>query len=136
MTIRRKVIPVSSAEGCHTRSLALHVGRGARQDLDKMGLGIGVAFKTLADGLAQMVERGFAQRRQRTAFAAFTALAAYALPPAIDALAECTQPIKHGVDNLAIGLEIGAAFFGEGQRRIDDAGARAVPFGSLLFEPA
>jgi len=33
-------------------------------------LGIGVAFKTLADGLAQMVERGFGQRRQRTAFAA------------------------------------------------------------------
>ena len=75
-----------------------------------MRLGIRVAFKTLADGLAQMVECRFAQRWQRTAFAAFTA---YALPPAIDALAECTQPIKHGVDNLAIGLEIGAAFFGD-----------------------
>src|SRR4029077_2162006 len=109
---------------------------------------------TLADSLAQMVERGFGQRRQRSALAAVTTLTAYMPPPTVDALAECAQPIKNGVDNLAIGIEISAAFLGDGvellrafggsgdiagflqigQGRIDDAGAGAVPVRGLLFE--
>src|SRR5262249_2074408 len=104
----------SSAPKAAALLLPLDIGRGAGEDLHKMRPGISVAFKTLADGLAQMVECGFGQRRQGTALAAFTALATYTLPPAVDALAQRAQPIKHGVDNLAIGLEVGAAFLGDG----------------------
>ena len=64
------------------------------------------------------------------------------------------KPLEHDVDQLTIGLQIGAAFVGDGvelfrafgcsgdvarflqigQRRIDDAGARRVPVRRFLFE--
>src|SRR5262249_4005006 len=142
---------VWSAEDRRALSLPLDVGRGAGENLHKPRLGIGVAFKTLADRLAQMVEGGFGQRRQGTAFAALTAEVP---PPTVDAFAECAQPVEHSVDNLAIGIEIDTAFVGDrvkllrpfsrsrdvagflqiSERRIDDAGAGAVPVGGLLFE--
>src|SRR5262249_9114511 len=80
--------------------LALHIRRGARQDFYQMGFGIGIAFKAFADGRAQVLERRLGQGREG---APFTALTPHALTPAVDAFAQCAQPIKHRVDDLAIG---------------------------------
>ena len=54
-----------------------------------------------------MIERGLDEGRERAAIAA---LATFAAAPAVDALAERAQPVEHGVDHVAVGLEIGAAF--------------------------
>ena len=58
-----------------------------------------------------MIEGGFDQRRQRPPIFTFAARVA---PPAVDAFAERGQPIEHDVGEIAIGLEIGAAFIGDG----------------------
>ena len=58
-----------------------------------------------------MIEGRFDQRRQRTPILAFAARCA---SPAIDAFAERGQPVEHDVGEFAIGLQIGAAFIGDG----------------------
>src|SRR6202051_1575308 len=134
------------------RLAALQLCCGAGEDFDQTRFVVGVALKALADRLAQMIERGLDEGRQRAAIAA---LATFAAAPAVDALAERAQPVEHGVNHVAIGLEIDAAFAGDGvellgafgrsgdvagflqisQRRIDDAGARRIPIRGLLLDP-
>ena len=127
------------------------LGRGAGQDFNQPRLVIGVVFQTLADCLAQMIEGSLNQRRQRAAVAAF---APFRAAPAIYALAQRAQPLKHNVDQFAIAFQVSATFVGDGvellrafrrsgdvtgflekgQRRIDDAGARRIPLGGLFLD--
>src|SRR5262245_32341871 len=71
-----------------------------------------------------------------------------------DFLADGSETLEHRIDEVAIGVEIGAAFVGDGvellgalglrgdvaclfeisQRRVNYAGARRIPAGGLLFE--
>jgi len=51
-----------------------------------MRFGLGIAFQPLAHGLAQMIERGFEERRQAPALLTFPARRA---PPAVHALTDC-----------------------------------------------
>src|SRR5262249_61198124 len=82
------------------------------------------------------------------------AVAAEAAAHARAGLADEGKPLEHGVDEVAVLLEMGAALVGDGvallgaldlggdvaglfeirQRRINDAGARRVPAGGLVFE--
>ena len=83
----------------------------AGEDFDQTRFGLRILFQAFADGLAQMVEGGFDERRQR---AAIPPLAARGAPPAVHAFAERSQAVEHGVDDIAIGLQVGAAFRGDG----------------------
>ncbi len=87
-----------------------------------MRFGLGIAFEALADCLAQMIERGFGQRWQR---GPIVALAACGSPPAVHPFAERAQARQHHVDQVAIGLEIRAAFVGDGVELFDPS-AEAV----------
>ena len=98
-----------------------------------------------------MIEGGLDERWQGTPI---LALAAGSAPPAVHPLAERGQTIEHNIDEIAISLEIGAPGVGDGielfaafrcrgdiarflkigQRRIDDAGARAVPVRGFLLQ--
>src|SRR5208282_1966187 len=85
------------------QSGALQLRCGVGEDFDETCFGLGVVFETLADGLAQMIARGLDERRQG---ATTIALAALGTLPAVHALAECAQPAEHGLDQIAVGLEI------------------------------
>src|SRR5580700_6189559 len=63
----------------------LQIGCGAGEDFDQPRFVIRVAFEALPDGLAQVIERGLDEGRERAAIAALATLAA---APATDALAE------------------------------------------------
>src|SRR5579872_2476030 len=52
-------------------SRSLQVGVGADEDFDELCLGLVVALQPLAERCAQMIERGFDERRQFAAVLAF-----------------------------------------------------------------
>src|SRR5882672_6992285 len=136
-------------DGAPSRSLQIGVGTG--EDFDQPRFRRVVAFKPLADGLAQMVEGGLDQRRQGAPLVAF---AAHRAPPAVHAFAQRGQAVEHSVDNVAIGFKPGAAFVGNsikllaafgrsgdvpsllqvGQRWVDDAAAWTVPVAGFLLK--
>ena len=58
-----------SARAVRRSAALLQLGRGAGEDFDQARFGVGVVFEPLADGLAQMIERGLDERRQRAAIA-------------------------------------------------------------------
>ena len=76
-----------------------------------MRFGLCVAIEPFADGFAQVVEGCFRKGRQG---ATLVALAAHGSPPAVYAFAKRTQPIEHRIDDVAIGIEVSAAFVGDG----------------------
>ena len=121
---------------------ATQLRRGGHQDLDHLGLRIGVVFEPLGRDLAQVLDRRAHHRRNaRPAAFVFLALGAPAHPG--HALAHGAEPFQHGVDEVAVLLEMRAPLGGDGveplgalglggevahlleigERRIDDARA-------------
>ena len=70
-----------------------------------------------------MVEGSFHQRRQRTSI---VALAAHGAPPPVHPLAKRRQALEHRLDNVAIGLEMGAARVGDVIKLLAAFGGRLV----------
>src|SRR5215831_2087502 len=125
--------------------------RGARQHLDHLRFRLVVVVATLGGDPAQVLDRRAHERRHA---AAVVVVAAEAAAHARNPLADEGQPLEHRVDEVAVLVEMGAALVGDGvallgaldlggdvaglfeigQRRIDDAGARRVPAGGLVFE--
>ena len=95
----------------HALVAPLHFGRRARQNFSQMRFRFGVALQPLGHCLAQMIECGFDERWQGSTPLAF---AARCSPPAVDAFADCGQPVEHDIGKVAVGFEIGAAFRGDG----------------------
>ena len=140
-------LAVSNAlDGAH--SCLFQLRRGARQHLDHLRFRLGIVVETLGRDLAQVLDRRAHERRHPAALVVVAAeAAAHARPP----LADEGKPLEHGVDEVAVLLEMGAALVGDGvallgafdlsgdvarileigQRRINDAGARRIPAGGL-----
>src|SRR3984893_16452739 len=133
------------------RLLFFQLRRGACQHLDDLRSRRGVVVETLGRDLAQVVDRRAHERRHA---ATLVVVAAEAAAHARTPLADEGKPLEHRVDEVAVLLEMGAALLGDGvallgaldlggevarlleigQRRIDDARARRVPAGGLVFE--
>src|SRR5262245_45720548 len=125
--------------------------RGARQHLDHLRFRLVVVLETFGRDLAQVLDRRAHERRHA---AAVVVIAAEAAAHARNALADEGKPLEHRVDEVAVLVEMSAAFVGDGvellgtlglsgdvtrlleigQRRINDAGARRIPAGGLVFE--
>src|SRR5262249_23140064 len=150
MDARVKPAHDGAAEGSE-RSRLFQLRRGARQHLDHLRFRLGVVVETLGRDLAQVLDRRAPERRHA---AAAVVVAAETAAHARNPLADEGQPLEHRVDEVAVLVEMSAAFVGDGvellgalglggdvtslfqigQRRINDAGARRVPAGGLVFE--
>src|SRR5262245_5897827 len=135
------------------RSRLLQLRRGARQHLDQLGFGVGIVREPLRRDVAQIVDRRPEKRRDPGA-AAIVVVAGEPPPHARRALADRGQALEHGIDEIAVLVEVGTALAGDGvellraldfggdiarlleigQRGIDDAGARRVPARRLLLQ--
>ena len=95
-----------------TRSLAspLQLGVGADEDFDQARFGLAVIIQSIAECGSQVIKRRLHERGQS---AAILAVAARGAPPAAHALAERRKPVEYNVDQVAIALQIRAAFVGD-----------------------
>src|SRR5262245_55941119 len=135
------------------RSRLLQLRRGTRQHLDQLGFGVGIVREPLCRDVAQIVDRRPQERRDPGA-AAVVVVTTEAPPHARRALADRGQALEHGIDEIAVLVEVGTALRGDGvellraldfggdvarlleigEGGIDDARARRVPARRILLQ--